>query len=63
NLRELDLPKSEGEDLSGHWLSHFLDACTLESLNMSCLSSERLSRNARSLRAFLGFGMLILTIF
>nr|GEU75006.1 hypothetical protein [Tanacetum cinerariifolium] len=41
NLRELDLRESEVEDLSGHWLSHFPDACTsLESLNMSCLSSE-----------------------
>nr|GEY18541.1 hypothetical protein [Tanacetum cinerariifolium] len=41
NLRELDLRESEGEDLSGHWLSHFPDACTLlESLTMSCLSSE-----------------------
>nr|GEV15647.1 hypothetical protein [Tanacetum cinerariifolium] len=41
NLRELDLRESEGEDLSRHWLSHFPDACTsLESLNMSCLSSK-----------------------
>nr|GEV69829.1 hypothetical protein [Tanacetum cinerariifolium] len=29
-----------GRILVGHWLSHFLDACTLESLNMACLSSE-----------------------
>ncbi|KAI7744241.1 hypothetical protein M8C21_000999 [Ambrosia artemisiifolia] len=41
NLRELDLRESEVEDLSGHWLSHFPDSCTsLQSLNMSCLSSE-----------------------
>nr|GEU87654.1 hypothetical protein [Tanacetum cinerariifolium] len=41
NLRELDLPESEGKDLSGHWLSYFPNAYTsLESLNMYCLSSE-----------------------
>nr|GEW75351.1 hypothetical protein [Tanacetum cinerariifolium] len=40
NLRELDLQESQGEDFSRHWLSHFLNACTLESLNMSCLSLE-----------------------
>nr|GEV69830.1 hypothetical protein [Tanacetum cinerariifolium] len=47
NLRELDLLESEGEDLSGHWLSHFLDACTLlefgkaiPGLNMSTVTSH-----------------------
>lgn len=33
--------ESEVDDLSGHWLSHFPDTFTsLESLNISCLSSE-----------------------
>ncbi|KAM7276745.1 hypothetical protein ACFE04_018611 [Oxalis oulophora] len=41
NLKELDLHESEVDDLSGHWLSDFPDACTsLVSLNISCLSSE-----------------------
>ncbi|CAL5427951.1 hypothetical protein CsSME_00042020 [Camellia sinensis var. sinensis] len=40
NLRELDLQECEVDDLSGHWLSHFPDTCTLVSLNIACLGSE-----------------------
>ncbi|XP_076932808.1 protein TRANSPORT INHIBITOR RESPONSE 1-like [Bidens hawaiensis] len=41
NLRVLDLRECEVEELSGHWLSHFPDTFTsLESLNITCLTSE-----------------------
>ncbi|GMI63683.1 TRANSPORT INHIBITOR RESPONSE 1 [Hibiscus trionum] len=37
NLRELDLRESDVDDLSGHWLSNFLDTYTsMVSLNISC---------------------------
>ncbi|XP_057961029.1 protein TRANSPORT INHIBITOR RESPONSE 1-like [Malania oleifera] len=40
-LKELDLSESEVEDMSGNWLNEFPDSYTsLESLNISCLSSE-----------------------